>query len=83
MAKELAWKASKVLKPRGFESHALRQVRKEPLMHCKSMRLAVFLLLVFWYENRLILPIFPHQMWELMWEFLFRCAYCLLDFSRY
>lgn len=25
MAKELAWKASKVLKPRGFESHALRQ----------------------------------------------------------
>ena len=26
-AKELAWKASKVLKPRGFESHALRQKR--------------------------------------------------------
>lgn len=25
VAKELAWKASKVLKPRGFESHALRQ----------------------------------------------------------
>lgn len=28
MAKELAWKASKVLKPRGFESHALRQKKK-------------------------------------------------------
>lgn len=27
VAKELAWKASKVLKPRGFESHALRQKR--------------------------------------------------------
>ncbi|MDF2656360.1 MAG: hypothetical protein K0R19_2834, partial [Bacillota bacterium] len=42
VAKELAWKASKVLKPRGFESHALRQIRKEPLKHWKSMRLAVF-----------------------------------------
>ena len=29
MAKELAWKASKVLKPRGFESHALRQKIKD------------------------------------------------------
>ena len=30
MAKELAWKASKVLKPRGFESHALRQNKIPP-----------------------------------------------------
>ncbi len=29
MAKELAWKASRAERPRGFESHALRQKKKE------------------------------------------------------
>ncbi len=31
MAKELAWKASRAERPRGFESHALRQQEKRAL----------------------------------------------------
>ena len=51
MAKELAWKASKVLKPRGFESHALRQKIKEPPDIGIPMRKAVFYCSFFNYKS--------------------------------
>jgi hypothetical protein len=44
VAKELAWKASKAGRPRGFESHVLRQMNTSVLIKQKPIEIYGFLL---------------------------------------